>query len=54
MKRRVKQPPKERFEEKEKFDITRNTTPREELHFQFDEETPPPTGRHNAFSEGSV
>lgn len=50
MRRRVKQPHKER--EKEKADTNKNEE-REELDFQFDEEldTPPPTGRHNAFSE---
>lgn len=55
VRRRVKQPHKDRSEEKEKFENTRNTT-REELNFQFDEEldSPPPTGRHNAFSEWLV
>lgn len=55
MRRKVKQPHKDRSEEKEKFENTRSKT-REELNFQFDEEldSPPPTGRHNAFSEWSV
>lgn len=50
MKRRVKQPPKDKSEDKEKG---KGKEEREELDFQFDEElnTPPPTGRHNAFSE---
>lgn len=45
---------KEKSEEKEKVDNVKNEE-REELDFQFDEEldTPPPTGRHNAFSEWS-
>lgn len=45
----MKQPPKDKSEEKEK----KEKEEREELDFQFDEElnTPPPTGRHNAFSE---
>lgn len=52
MKRRVKQPHKDR---NEKTEVTRNVE-REELDFQFDEEfdTPPPPPRHNAFSEWSV
>ncbi|XP_051172528.1 la-related protein 1 isoform X2 [Leptopilina boulardi] len=52
VKRRVKQPPKDKSsEDKEK----KEKEVREELDFQFDEElnTPPPTGRHNAFSEWS-
>lgn len=55
MKRRVKQPHKDRTEEKEKSEIVKNAV-REELDFQFDEEldSPPPTGRHNAFSEWLV
>ncbi|XP_029667937.1 la-related protein 1B [Formica exsecta] len=54
VRRKVKQPHKDRSEEKEKFENTRSKT-REELNFQFDEEldSPPPTGRHNAFSEWS-
>lgn len=46
---------KERNEEKEKVDNIKSEE-REELDFQFDEEldTPPPTGRHNAFSEWLV
>lgn len=46
---------KERNEEKEKVDNIKSEE-REELDFQFDEEldTPPPTGRHNAFSEWFV
>lgn len=46
---------KERNEEKEKIDNVKSEE-REELDFQFDEEldTPPPTGRHNAFSEWFV
>lgn len=50
MRRRIKQPHKDR--EKGKADTNKNEE-REELDFQFDEEldTPPPTGRHNAFSE---
>lgn len=45
---------KERNEEREKVDNIKSEE-REELDFQFDEEldTPPPTGRHNAFSEWS-
>ncbi|KYN02062.1 PREDICTED: la-related protein 1 [Cyphomyrmex costatus] len=45
---------KDRTEEKEKSEIVKNAI-REELDFQFDEEldSPPPTGRHNAFSEWS-
>lgn len=56
VKRRVKQPHKERSEEKEKNSDTARNAAREELDFQFDEDydTPPPTGRHNAFSEWSV
>lgn len=52
VKRRVKHSHKEKSEEKEKPGIHKNEE-REELDFQFDEEldTPPPTGRHNAFSE---
>lgn len=55
MRRRVKPAHKDKSEEKEKFENTRNRT-REELNFQFDEEldSPPPTGRHNAFTEWSV
>lgn len=55
MRRRVKQPHKDRTEEKEKSEIVKNAV-REELDFQFDEEldSPPPTGRHNAFSEWLV
>lgn len=51
VKRRVKQPPKDKSEEKNRCD--HKGEEREELDFQFDEEldTPPPTGRHNAFSE---
>lgn len=47
VKKRVKPPSKGKPENKEKKEE------REELDFQFDEEldTPPPTGRHNAFSE---
>ncbi|KAL0121680.1 hypothetical protein PUN28_006877 [Cardiocondyla obscurior] len=54
VRRRVKQPHKDRSEEKEKFESVKNAV-REELDFQFDEEldSPPPTGRHNAFSEWS-
>lgn len=54
VKRRVKHSHKERSEEKEKPGHHKNEE-REELDFQFDEEldTPPPTGRHNAFSEWS-
>ncbi|XP_039301988.1 la-related protein 1B [Solenopsis invicta] len=54
VRRRVKQPHKDRSEDKEKSEIVRNAV-REELDFQFDEEfdSPPPTGRHNAFSEWS-
>lgn len=42
-------------EEKGKASGIRKNEQREELEFQFDEEldTPPPTGRHNAFSEWS-
>lgn len=47
MKRRVKQPHKEKSEEKEKPDIKHEE--REELDFQFDEELR--IGRNNAFSE---
>ncbi|XP_033218147.1 la-related protein 1 [Belonocnema kinseyi] len=49
VKRRVKQPPRDKPEDKGKI----SKEEREELDFQFDEEldTPPPTGRHNAFSE---
>ncbi|XP_011871317.1 PREDICTED: la-related protein 1B [Vollenhovia emeryi] len=52
VRRRVKQPHKDRSEEKERFETVKNAV-REELNFQFDEEldSPPPTGRHNAFSE---
>ncbi|KAG5317216.1 LARP protein, partial [Pseudoatta argentina] len=44
---------KDRTEEKEKSEM--KNAVREELDFQFDEEldSPPPTGRHNAFSEWS-
>ncbi|XP_006562503.2 la-related protein 1B isoform X2 [Apis mellifera] len=54
VRRRVKPSHKEKSEEKEKVDNVKNEE-REELDFQFDEEldTPPPTGRHNAFSEWS-
>ncbi|XP_076231642.1 la related protein isoform X2 [Calliopsis andreniformis] len=54
VRRRVKPSHKERSQEKEKVDIVNNEV-KEELDFQFDEEldTPPPTGRHNAFSEWS-
>ncbi|XP_050576410.1 la-related protein 1B isoform X2 [Bombus affinis] len=54
VRRRVKPSHKERNEEKEKIDNVKSEE-REELDFQFDEEldTPPPTGRHNAFSEWS-
>ncbi|XP_028047135.2 la-related protein 1B [Monomorium pharaonis] len=54
VRRRVKQPHKDRSEDKEKSEAIKNAV-REELHFQFDEEfdSPPPTGRHNAFSEWS-
>lgn len=54
VRRRVKQH-KDRSEEKDKSEIVKNAV-REELDFQFDEEldSPPPTGRHNAFSEWSV
>ncbi|XP_015600652.1 la-related protein 1B isoform X3 [Cephus cinctus] len=53
VKRRVKHPPKGKPEGKK--NIYRKGEEREELDFQFDEEldTPPPTGRHNAFSEWS-
>ncbi|KAL6417935.1 hypothetical protein ACFW04_012431 [Cataglyphis niger] len=49
----IKQSHKDRSEEKEKFENRSKT--REELNFQFDEDldSPPPTGRHNAFSEWS-
>ena len=51
VKRRVKQPPKDRTHDKGRS--YHKGEQREELDFQFDEEldTPPPTGRHNAFSE---
>lgn len=54
VKRRVKQPPKDKSEDKGRSD--HKGEEREELDFQFDEEldTPPPTGRHNAFSEWFV
>nr|XP_033326939.1 la-related protein 1B isoform X2 [Megalopta genalis] len=54
VRRRVKPSHKERNEEREKVDNIKSEE-REELDFQFDEEldTPPPTGRHNAFSEWS-
>ncbi|KAK9308398.1 hypothetical protein QLX08_001577 [Tetragonisca angustula] len=54
VRRRVKPSHKEKNEEKEKVDNVKSEE-REELDFQFDEEldTPPPTGRHNAFSEWS-
>lgn len=53
MRRRIK-PHKDRSEDKEKSEIVKKV--REELDFQFDEEldSPPPTGRHNAFSEWLV
>ncbi|XP_043271130.1 la-related protein 1 isoform X2 [Venturia canescens] len=53
VKRRVKQPPKDKPEERGRSG--HKGEEREELDFQFDEEldTPPPTGRHNAFSEWS-
>ena len=46
---------KDKNEEKEKVDNVKSEE-RAELDFQFDEEldTPPPTGRHNAFSEWYV
>ncbi|XP_053976270.1 la-related protein 1B isoform X2 [Hylaeus volcanicus] len=52
VRRRVKPSHKEKNEEREK---NVKNEEREELDFQFDEEldTPPPTGRHNAFSEWS-
>ncbi|XP_017875883.1 la-related protein 1B isoform X3 [Ceratina calcarata] len=56
VRRRVKSSHKEKTEEKEKVENTNcKSEEREELDFQFDEEldTPPPTGRHNAFSEWS-
>lgn len=48
----MKQPPKDKTEERGKSGGNKEEE-REELDFQFDEEldTPPPTGRHNAFSE---
>ncbi|XP_078052677.1 la related protein isoform X3 [Augochlora pura] len=54
VRRRVKPSHKEKNEEREKVDNIKSEE-REELDFQFDEEldTPPPTGRHNAFSEWS-
>ncbi|XP_015127084.1 la-related protein 1B isoform X2 [Diachasma alloeum] len=54
VKRRVKQPPRGKPEANSKSDQHKEEE-REELDFQFDEEldTPPPTGRHNAFSEWS-
>ncbi|XP_076626605.1 la related protein isoform X2 [Colletes latitarsis] len=54
VRRRVKPSHKEKNEEKEKVDNVKSEE-REELDFQFDEEldSPPPTGRHNAFSEWS-
>ncbi|XP_011298844.1 la-related protein 1B isoform X2 [Fopius arisanus] len=54
VKRRVKQPPRDKPEANFKSDQHKEEE-REELDFQFDEEldTPPPTGRHNAFSEWS-
>ncbi|XP_012255767.2 la-related protein 1 isoform X2 [Athalia rosae] len=54
VKRRVKPPPKDKPEEKGRSGSNKGEE-REELDFQFDEEldTPPPTGRHNAFSEWS-
>ncbi|XP_003703258.2 la related protein isoform X1 [Megachile rotundata] len=54
VRRRVKSSHKERNEEKERVDNVKSEE-REELDFQFDEEldTPPPIGRHNAFSEWS-
>lgn len=60
VKRRVKQPPKDKREEGGRVHMNKLSCKndqkeevREELDFQFDEEldTPPPTGRHNAFSE---
>ncbi|KAK0083200.1 hypothetical protein PV325_009187 [Microctonus aethiopoides] len=62
VKRRVKQPPKDKREEGGRAHMNKlsckndqKEEEREELDFQFDEEldTPPPTGRHNAFSEWS-
>lgn len=52
VKRRVKQPPKDKLGEKNLVKDHKEEE-REELDFQFDEEldTPPPMGRHNAFSE---
>ncbi|XP_046599348.1 la-related protein 1B isoform X1 [Neodiprion lecontei] len=54
VRRRVKQPPKDKSEDRGKLADNKEEE-REELDFQFDEEldTPPPTGRHNAFSEWS-
>lgn len=55
VRRKPKQSHKEKSEEKEKAEKSKSEE-REELDFQFDEEldTPPPTGRHNAFSEWFV
>lgn len=52
VKRRAKPAPKGKHGKQER---TKGGEEREELDFQFDEEldTPPPTGRHNAFSEWS-
>ncbi|XP_016839811.1 la-related protein 1B isoform X2 [Nasonia vitripennis] len=51
VKRRTKQPAKEKGVSSQK--VNNKEQEKEELDFQFDEEldTPPPTGRHNAFSE---
>ncbi|XP_014478889.1 PREDICTED: la-related protein 1B isoform X2 [Dinoponera quadriceps] len=51
VKRKVKQPHKEKSEEKKKTNVNKDEE-REELDFQFDEEMPL-TGRNNAFSEWS-
>ncbi|XP_011498532.1 PREDICTED: la-related protein 1B [Ceratosolen solmsi marchali] len=53
VKRRVKQPSKAKNVNNQK--VNNKEQEKEELDFQFDEEldTPPPTGRHNAFSEWS-
>jgi la-related protein 1 len=47
----VKQPSKTKTVNNQK--VNTKEQEKEELDFQFDEEldTPPPTGRHNAFSE---
>ncbi|XP_066598042.1 la-related protein 1B-like isoform X2 [Prorops nasuta] len=52
VKRKSKHAHKDKMEEK---GTNRKDNEKEELDFQFDEEldTPPPTGRHNAFSEWS-